>query len=164
MWAPFLWRRYFGLVVGGFWGCWTSPQLGCLCSCDRKGRKWGKIKHVSGAQCNVVQLSPAGPHLGSERWHNRLKLQAFLGNRALKTTDQVKNLGLIIDEDISYNFRNYNEAKVPFIYLKDIARIRGMHTFIPSWLVCCNCLLASSPRMSIKQLHLRHSHICCGLS
>ncbi len=86
-----------------------------------------------------------------------LKVNAYLDSRGQTTKDQVKNLGVILETDLSSSSHVTKSA----YHLKNIARIRCfvssqdleklVHAFITSRVDYCNGLL---PKKSIRQLQL----------
>ena len=52
----------------------------------------------------------------------RLALSTYLDSRGLKTSTKVKNLGIIIDEDLNVGHHIKAVTKLSFWHLKNIAR------------------------------------------
>ena len=82
----------------------------------------------------------------------------------LETTDQARNLGVIMDSDLNFSSHIKTVTKSANYHLKDISRIRGLvsrqdleklvHAFIFSRLDYCNGVLTGLPKNSIRQLQL----------
>lgn len=75
---------------------------------------------------------------------------------------EAKNLGVIIDNDLTFEPHIRNVAKIAFFHLWNIAKVRPllqqvdaeklMHGFITSRLDYCNSLLSGLPQKSIQHL------------
>ena len=82
----------------------------------------------------------------------------------LKTTQSVKNLGVIFDSELNFIPHIRNMMRIGFYHLKNIARVRPflsqastevlMHAFISCRLDYCNALLSGLPKKSILNLQL----------
>ena len=93
-----------------------------------------------------------------------LKISMQLQALQLKTSDQARNLGVIIDSKL--NFKNHIKTvtKSAYYHLKNISRIKGLmsqqdleklvHAFIFSRVDYCNSILTGLPKKSIRQLQL----------
>ncbi len=89
-------------------------------------------------------------------------LTLTLGVKQLK--NQVKNLGVILETDLSFSSHVKAVTKSAYYHLKNIARIRRfvssqdleklVHAFITSRVDCCNGLLTGLPKKTIRQLQL----------
>ena len=98
--------------------------------------------------------------IGTEAQRNNLnlKLQAL----ALNPRQQVKNLGVIFDSDLSFETHIRNIIKKVFYQLKDIARVQPflsqantetlMHAFITCRIDYCNAL--GLPKKNKDQLYI----------
>uniref|UniRef100_A0A8C5GRC9 Reverse transcriptase domain-containing protein n=1 Tax=Gouania willdenowi TaxID=441366 RepID=A0A8C5GRC9_GOUWI len=94
----------------------------------------------------------------------RTAVSNYLESRSLKAKDQVKNLGVLIDSDLTFSSQIKSITKTAFYHLKNISRVKGLmaqkdqeklvHAFISSRLDYCNGLLTGIPQKSIKQLQL----------
>ena len=83
---------------------------------------------------------------------------------SIQTKDQVRNLGVQIDSDLTFSSHIKSITKTAFYQLKNISRVKGfmsqtdqeklIHAFISSRLDYCNGLLTGLPKKSIKQLQL----------
>ena len=94
----------------------------------------------------------------------RLKVSTQLQSVMLKTTNQARNLGVIMDSDLNFNSHIKTITKSAYYHLKNISRIKGLmsqqdleklvHAFIFSRLDYCNSVLSGLPKKSIRQLQL----------
>ncbi len=90
-----------------------------------------------------------------------LKVNAYFDSRRQTTKNQVRNLGVILETDLSFSSHVKAVTKSAYYHLKNIARIRSfvssqdleklVHAFITSRVDYCNGLL---PKKSIRQLQL----------
>ncbi len=94
-----------------------------------------------------------------------LKVNAYLDSRGQTTKNQVRNLGVILETDLSFSSHVKAVTKSAFHdHLKNIARIRCfvsshdleklVHLFITSRVDYCNGLLTGLPKKTIRQLQL----------
>ncbi len=93
-----------------------------------------------------------------------LKVNAYLVSRDQTTKNQVRNLGVILETDLSFNSHVKAVTKSAYYHLKNIARIRCfgssqdleklVHAFITSRVNYCNGLLTGLPKKTIRQLQL----------
>ncbi len=93
-----------------------------------------------------------------------LKVNAYLDSRGQTTKSQVKNLGVILETDLSFSSHVKAVTKSAYYHLKNIARIRCfvssqdleklVHAFITSRVYYCNGLLTGLPKKTIRQLQL----------
>ncbi len=93
-----------------------------------------------------------------------LKVNAYLDSRGQTTKNQVKNLGVILETDLSFSSHVKAVTKSAYYHLKNIARIRCfvssqdleklVHAFITSRVDYCNGLLTGLPKKTIRQLQL----------
>ena len=79
----------------------------------------------------------------------RIKVSAELQSAMFKTTDKVRNLGVVMDSDLSFNSHIKTVTKSAYYHLKNISRIKGLsqqdleklvHAFIFSRLDYCNAV------------------------
>ena len=94
----------------------------------------------------------------------RIAVSKHLESLSLKTRAQVRNLGVLIDSDLTFSSHIKSITKTAFYQLKNISRVKGfmsqtdqeklIHAFISSRLDYCNGLLTGLPQKSIKQLQL----------
>ncbi|KAI2664186.1 Retrovirus-related Pol polyprotein [Labeo rohita] len=93
-----------------------------------------------------------------------LKVNAYLDSRGQTTKNQVRNLGVILESDLSFSSHVKAVTKSAYCDLKNIARIRCfvssqdleklVHAFITSRVDYCNGLLTGLPKTTIRQLQL----------
>ncbi len=91
-------------------------------------------------------------------------MNAYLDSRGQTTKNQVKNLGVILETDLSFSSHVKAITKSAYYHLKNIARIRNfvssqdleklVHAFITSRVDYCNGLLTGLPKKTIRQLQL----------
>ncbi len=80
------------------------------------------------------------------------------------TSSTVKNLGVILDSNLSFEKHISNVTKTAFFHLRNIAKLRNMlsvsdaeklvHAFMTSRLHYCNALLGGCPASSINKLQV----------
>ncbi len=93
-----------------------------------------------------------------------LKVNAYHDSRGQTTKNQVRNLGVILETDLSFSSHVKAVTKSAYYHLKNIARIRSfvssqdleklVHAFITSRVDYCNGLLTGLPKKTIRQLQL----------
>ncbi|KAL0146857.1 hypothetical protein M9458_057796, partial [Cirrhinus mrigala] len=93
-----------------------------------------------------------------------LKVNAYLDSRGQTIKNQVRNLGVILESDLSFSSHVKAVTKSAYYHLKNIARIRCfvssqdleklVHAFITSRVDYCNGLLTGLPKKTIRQLQL----------
>ncbi len=93
-----------------------------------------------------------------------LKVNAYLDSRGQTTKNQVRNLGVILETDLSFSSHVKAVTKSAYYHLKNIARIRSFvcsqdleklfHAFITSRVDYFNGLLTGLPKKTIRQLQL----------
>ncbi len=93
-----------------------------------------------------------------------LKVNAYLDSMRQTTKNQVRNLGVILETDLSFSSHVKAVTKSAYYHLKNIARIRCfvssqdleklVHAFITSRVDYCNGLLTGLPKKTIRQLQL----------
>ncbi len=91
-------------------------------------------------------------------------MNAYLDSRGQTIKNQVKNLGVILETDLSFSSHVKTVTKSAYYHLKTIARIRCfvssqdleklVHAFITSRVDYCNGLLTGLPKKTIRQLQL----------
>ena len=92
----------------------------------------------------------------------RESVNSYLKSLTLKPTNQVRNLGVIMDSDLNFNSHIKSITSSAFYHLKNTARIKGLlskpdlerliHAFISSRLDYCNGLLTGLSKRAVKQL------------
>ncbi len=80
------------------------------------------------------------------------------------TSSTVKNLGVILDSNLSFENHISNVTKTAFFHLRNISKLRNMlsvsdaeklvHAFMTSRLDYCNALLGGCPASSINKLQI----------
>ncbi len=93
-----------------------------------------------------------------------LKVDAYLDSKGQTTKNQLKNLGLILETDLSFSSHVKAVTKSAYFHFKNIARIRCfvssqdleklVHAFITSSLDYCNDLLTGLPEKTIRHMQL----------
>ncbi len=91
-------------------------------------------------------------------------MNAYLDSRGQTTKNQVRNLEVILETDLSFSSHVKAVTKSAYYHLKNIARIRCfvssqdleklVHAFITSSVDYCNGLLTGLPKKTIRQLQL----------
>ncbi len=94
----------------------------------------------------------------------RLQVTTELQSIHLKTTNQARNLGVMMDSDLYFEKHIKEITKSAYYHLKNISRINDLmsqqdleklvHAFIFSWLDYCNSVFTGLPKKSIRQLQL----------
>ncbi len=82
------------------------------------------------------------------------------------TSSTVKNLGVILDSNLSFENHISNVTKTAFFHLRNISKLRNMlsvsdaeklvHAFMTSRLDYCNALLGGCPASSINKLQIQY--------
>ena len=136
----------------------TSGELGpvdSLCHCIEQITVW--------MQNNFLQINTDKTEViifGPQR--QREHVSSHLESLSLKPTNQVRNLGVIMDSDLNFNSHIKSIISAAFYHLKNIARIKGIlskadlerliHAFISSRLDYCNGLLTGLTKQAVRQL------------
>ena len=104
----------------------------------------------------------------------RQKIATVLETKGLKTKDTVKNLGVLIDSDLSFISHIKAIAKSAFYHVKNVSKFRSLmlkhdlekiiHAFIFSKVDYCNSLFTGLPKKTIKQLQLIQNAAARGLT
>uniref|UniRef100_A0A669DD67 Pyrin domain-containing protein n=1 Tax=Oreochromis niloticus TaxID=8128 RepID=A0A669DD67_ORENI len=103
--------------------------------------------------------------LGPENLRNMVSKQILtLDGITLASSNTVRNLGVIFDQDMSFNAHIKQICKTAFFHLRNISKVRNIlsqsdaeklvHAFITSRLDYCNSLLSGCPKNSLKSLQL----------
>ncbi len=133
-----------------------SP-IDSLCQC---------IDEINSWMCqNVLQLNKEKTEvIAFGNKDEVLKVNAYLDSRGQTTKNQVRNLGVILETDLSFSSHVKAVTKSAYYHLKNIARIRCfvssqdleklVHVFITSRVDYCNGLLTGLPKKTIRQLQL----------
>uniref|UniRef100_UPI000D3040EA uncharacterized protein LOC112434934 n=1 Tax=Maylandia zebra TaxID=106582 RepID=UPI000D3040EA len=103
--------------------------------------------------------------LGPKNLRNMVSNQILtLDGITLASSNAVRNLGVIFDQDMSFNTHIKQICKTAFLHLRNISKVRNIlsqsdaeelvHAFITSRLDDCNSLLSGCPKNSLKSLQL----------
>ncbi|KAI4800683.1 hypothetical protein KUCAC02_009526 [Chaenocephalus aceratus] len=100
----------------------------------------------------------------------RLKVSAELQCAMFKPTDKARNLGVVMDSDLSFNSHIKTVTKSAYYHLKNISRIKRLmsqqdleklvHAFIFSRLDYCNGVFTGLTKKSIRKLQLIQNSRC----
>ncbi len=91
--------------------------------------------------------------------------ESLVSDGCTDTSSTVKNLGVILDSNLSFENHISSVTKTAFFHLRNIAKLRNMlpvsdaekHVFMTSILDYCNALLAARPASSVNTLQLLES-------
>ncbi|XP_034041739.1 uncharacterized protein LOC117524118, partial [Thalassophryne amazonica] len=103
--------------------------------------------------------------LGPKNLRNMVSNQILtLDGITLTSSNTVRNLGVIFDQDMSFKAHIKQICRTAFLHLRNISKIRKVlsqsdaekliHAFISSRLDYCNSLLSGCPKSSLKSLQL----------
>ncbi|XP_033932863.2 uncharacterized protein [Pseudochaenichthys georgianus] len=103
--------------------------------------------------------------LGPKNLRNKLSKDILtMDGINLASSETVRNLGVIFDQDLSFNTHIKSISRTAYFHLRNIAKIRHIlpqndaeklvHAFVTSRLDYCNSLLSGSTKKSIKSLQL----------
>ncbi|KAL2093106.1 hypothetical protein ACEWY4_010418 [Coilia grayii] len=131
--------------------------LESLCECIDQINNW--MSH------NFLQLNADKTEvIVFGKKEDRRRITTALETKGLKAKDTVKNLGVFIDSELTFNSHMKAITKSAFYHLKNIAKLRGLtskqdleklvHAFISSRVDYCNGLFTGLPKKTIKQLQL----------
>ena len=118
--------------------------------------------------CNFLLLNSEKTEvivLGPKHLRNSLSNDiTTLDGITLASSTTVRNLGVIFDQDLSFNSHIKQISRTAFFHLRNIAKIRHIlsqndaeklvHAFVTSRLDYCNSLLSGCPNKSLKTLQL----------
>uniref|UniRef100_A0A8C7XUV8 Reverse transcriptase domain-containing protein n=1 Tax=Oryzias sinensis TaxID=183150 RepID=A0A8C7XUV8_9TELE len=100
--------------------------------------------------------------IGSEAERDRV--QSYLSTHSMTTRDTVRNLGVILDADLSFDQHVNQLTKSAFYHLRNIARVRPflsrasaeilIHAFITSRIDYCNALLSGVKKATLNRVQL----------
>uniref|UniRef100_A0A669C4E4 Reverse transcriptase domain-containing protein n=1 Tax=Oreochromis niloticus TaxID=8128 RepID=A0A669C4E4_ORENI len=138
----------------------NTHQLVKLQECLKDIKTWmaANFLLLNSDQTEVIVLGP-------ENLRNMVSKQILtLDGITLASSNAVRNLGVIFDQDMSFNAHIKQICKTAFFRLRNISKIRNIltrsdakkvvHAFITSRLDYCNSLLSGSPKNSLKSLQL----------
>ncbi|XP_039668677.1 uncharacterized protein LOC120566361 [Perca fluviatilis] len=137
-----------------------TSQLAKLQACIKDIKSWMTYNFpmLNSNKSKVIVLGPK---------HLRTSLSkdiATLDGIALASSTTVRNLGVIFDQDISFNTHLKQTSRTAFFHLRNIAQIRNIlsqndseklvHAFVTSRLDYCNSLLSGCSNKFLKTLQL----------
>ncbi|KAL2088560.1 hypothetical protein ACEWY4_015459 [Coilia grayii] len=131
--------------------------LESLCGCIEQINNW--MSH------NFLQLNADKTEvIVFGKKEDRRRITTALETKGLKAKDTVKNLGVFIDSELTFNSHMKAITKPAFYHLKNIAKLRGLmskqdleklvHAFVSSRVHYCNGLFTGLHKKTIKQLQL----------
>uniref|UniRef100_A0A8P4G3E0 Reverse transcriptase domain-containing protein n=1 Tax=Dicentrarchus labrax TaxID=13489 RepID=A0A8P4G3E0_DICLA len=135
-------------------------QLSKLQTCLKDIKSW--------MTCNFLMLNSEKNEilvLGPKNLRDSLSKDIVtLDGTNLASSTTVRNLGVIFDQDLSFNSHIKQTSRTAFFHLRNITKIRHIlsqtdaekliHAFVTSRLDYCNSLLSGCPNKSIKTLQL----------
>ena len=137
-----------------------TSQLAKFQECIKDIKSWMTYNFLM-LNPNKTEVIVLGPK------HLRTSLSrdiATLDGVALASSTTVRNLGVIFDQDISFNANLKQTSRTAFFHLRNIAKIRNIlsqndaeklvHAFVTSRLDYCNSLLSGCSNKSLKTLQL----------
>ncbi len=132
-------------------------QVDTLLKCILDIESW-MANNFLGLNQDKTQVLVIGPEVQREKLNVRLKSTSF------NPREQVKNLGVIFDHDLSFKPHIRDVTKKAFYPLKNIAKVHQflsqanaetlIHAFITCRIDYCNALLSGLPKKNIAQLQL----------
>uniref|UniRef100_A0A669CMS1 Reverse transcriptase domain-containing protein n=1 Tax=Oreochromis niloticus TaxID=8128 RepID=A0A669CMS1_ORENI len=138
----------------------NTHQLVKLQECLKDIKTWmaANFLLLNSDQTEVIVLGP-------ENLRNMVSNQILtLDGITLASSNTVRNLGVIFDQDMSFNAHIKQICKTAFFHLCNISKVRNIlsqsdaeklvHAFITSRLDYCNSLLSGCPKNSLKSLQL----------
>ena len=138
----------------------NTHQLVKLQECLKDIKTWmaANFLLLNSDQTEVIVLGP-------ENLRNMVSKQILtLDGITLASSNAVRNLGVIFDQDMSFNAHIKQICKTDFFHLCNISKVRNIlsqsdaeklvHAFITSRLDYCNSLLSGSPKNSLRSLQL----------
>uniref|UniRef100_A0A8D0CS33 Reverse transcriptase domain-containing protein n=3 Tax=Sander lucioperca TaxID=283035 RepID=A0A8D0CS33_SANLU len=137
-----------------------SGQLAKLQACIKDIKSWMTHNFLM-LNSNKTEVIVLGPK------HHRTSLSKYIATLdgiALASSTTVRNLGVIFDQDLSFNAHLKQTSRTAFFHLRNIAKIRNIlsqndaeklvHAFVTSRLDYCNSLLSGCSNKSLKTLQL----------
>ena len=95
---------------------------------------------------------------------NRQKISFKLSQLSLESVTQVRNLGVNLDTDLTFQSHISSIIETRFYHCRNIAKFRGflsqedaeklVHAFISSWLDYCYALLTGIPKRHLVRVQL----------
>ena len=137
-----------------------SNQLGKIQACLKDIKTW--------MTCNFLMLNSDKTEvilIGPEHLRDQLSGDVVsVDGIALASNTTVKNLGVIFDQDLSFNSHVKQISRTAFFHLRNISKIRHIlsqkdaeklvHAFVTSRLDYCNSLLSGCSNKSLRSLQL----------
>uniref|UniRef100_A0A3B3CPF8 Reverse transcriptase domain-containing protein n=1 Tax=Oryzias melastigma TaxID=30732 RepID=A0A3B3CPF8_ORYME len=100
--------------------------------------------------------------IGSEA--ERERVQVYLSSNCMNVCNTVRNLGVILDSDLSFEQHTNQVTRTAFYHLRNIARVRPflsrasaeilIHAFITSRIDYCNALLSGVKKTTLNRVQL----------
>ena len=137
-----------------------TNQLAKLQACLKDVKTWmtSNFLLLNSDKTEVIVFGPKQHRIRLS--HNIATLEGF----TLTSSTTVRNLGVIFDQDMSFNFHIKQISRTAFFHLRNIAKIRHIlsqkdaeklvHAFVTSRLDYCNSLLSGCTINSLKSLQL----------
>ena len=137
-----------------------TNQLAKLQACLKDIKVWmtHNLQLLNSDKTEVIVVGPE--HLRHIICSNIATLDGF----TLASSTTVKNLGVIFEQDMSFNTHIKQISRTSFFHLRNIAKVRHMlslkdaeklvHAFVTSRLDYCNSLLSGCSNKSLKPLQL----------
>ena len=137
-----------------------TNQVEILSACMKDIKTWMTMNYLllNPDKTEMILLGPK--HLRDRVSDHIVSLDGI----RIASSSTVRNLGVLLDPDLSFKAHISQACKTAFFHLRNIARIRNIlstsdaeklvHAFVTSRLDYCNSLLAACPRSSLKSLQL----------
>ncbi len=137
-----------------------TNRLSNLQACLKDVKTWMTCNFLllNSDKTEVIVLGPK--HLRSTLPNDIVTLNDI----TLASSTTVRNLGVIFDQDLSFDSHIKQTSRTAFFHLRNIAKIRPIlsqkdaeklvHAFVASRLDCCNSLLSGCTKKSLKTLQL----------
>ncbi len=136
-----------------------TSKLSKLTECVKNVKDWMTNNFLL-LNSDNTEILLIGPKNSTQ---NLLDYNLFLDGCPV-TSSTVKNLGVILDSNLSFEKHISNVTKTAFFHLRNIAKLRNMlpvsdaeklvHAFMTSRLDYCNALLGGCPASSINKLQI----------
>uniref|UniRef100_A0A4W5LFQ7 Reverse transcriptase domain-containing protein n=1 Tax=Hucho hucho TaxID=62062 RepID=A0A4W5LFQ7_9TELE len=137
-----------------------APKLPSLEACVSDIRKW-MAANVLLLNLDKTEMLVLGP---KKRRDLLLNLTINLDGCTVVSNKTVKDLGVTLDPDLSFDEHIKTVSRTAFFHLRDIVKIRNflskndaeklIHAFVTSRLDYCNALLSGYPDKSLNKLQL----------
>ena len=135
-------------------------QLNKIQDCLKDLKTWMTLNFLmlNTTKTEVIVLGPK--HLRNKLSKDILTMDGI----NLASSETVRNLGVIFDQDLSFNAHIKSISRTAYFHLRNIAKIRHIlprndaeklvHAFVTSRLDYCNSLLSGCTKKSVKSLQL----------